>query len=119
MQINVSLRNGVYKYSVDANPPLHTTKFIHHCPLSQQMTWLNAVPGQRVTIAFGAGICPFVNADGTPWAGNTATFPGQAAKVNPAFGRDRYYSAVKYTVTLPDDTSGTTPHDPEVIIVDG
>ena len=119
MQINVSLQNREYKYSLGDHLPQHTV-FVHHCLLSdQQITWLNSAAGQRVTITFGPGICPLVNADGTPWARNTATFPGKAAKVNPDFPRDRYYSLVKYTVTLPDDTSGTPPHDPEVIIVDG
>ena len=118
MQINVSFQNGGYKYSAGANPPLYSgSNFTHHCLLSDQITWRNSAPGQRVTVTFGSGICPFVHADGTPWAGNAATFPGQPAKVNPAFGRDQYYRPVKYTVTLPDQP-GATPDDPEVIIVD-
>ena len=115
MKINVLLDKGVYKYSVDENAPLHTA-FVHHCPLSQQITWRSSLPGQPVTVTFHSDICPFVNANGTPLDRSTATFtPGQAVKVNPVFPRERYYSRVKYTVTLPD----AQPDDPEVIIVDG
>jgi hypothetical protein len=114
MQINVSVQGGVYKYSVDPNPPLHNS-FLHHCPLREQITWRNSVPGQPVTVTFHSNVCPFVNADGSALNNCTATLaPGQTLKVNPNFPRARYYYRIKYTVTVP----GADPDDPEVIIVD-
>jgi len=114
MRINVLLENGVFKYSVHPNPPLHR-RFVHHFKTNDQITWVHQ--GQTVQVTFKNDICPFVHDDGSPWAGKTATFPGRAAKLNPDFVRDRYYSPVKYSVTLPD-APGAPEDDPEVIIVD-
>src|SRR5215469_3747863 len=102
MQINVSVDDhNVYTYSVAGNRPLHTT-FVHHCPVSQQIEWRSSVPGQPVTVTFHSDICPFVNSDGTSLGGGTAVLrPGQALKKNPDFPRERYYSRIKYSVTLP------------------
>lgn len=116
IQINVSVdHNNVYTYSVGKHDPLHNL-FTHHFVVGDQITWQGK---QRVEIAFASDkVCPFVNADDTPWTDNKAIFPGQPAKLNPKFGRDRYYLPVKYTVSLPDSPK-TKPHDPEVIVVDG
>jgi len=116
MQINVSVDNkNVYTYSVGGHDPAHE-KFTHHFTVGDQITWQGK--NQRVQIEFASGtVCPFVNADDTPWASNKAIFPSQPAKLNPKFGRDKYYIPVKYTVSLPDSPR-TPPHDPEVIIVD-
>ena len=114
MKINVSVDNNKYKYSAGGHDPMHE-KFTHHFVVGDKITWQS---NQRVQIEFPSGkICPFVNADGTTWAGNKAIFPGQAAILNPNFSRDLYYVPVKYTVSLPDSPN-THPHDPEVIIVD-
>ena len=55
--------------------------------------------------------------------GETVDLPTRYIKEVVTDDRGRYVipdlPKAKYTVTLPDDTSGTPPHDPEVIIVDG
>jgi hypothetical protein len=117
MQINVLLDNGIFKYSVGATPPTHTT-FVHHFNVNDQITWHYWGGNQRVQIAFDQDICPFALPDGTPWPGKTNIFPGQPSKLHSGFNLGRKYSRIKYSVTLPD-APGAPKDDPEVIVVNG
>jgi hypothetical protein len=117
MWINVLLDNGVFKYSVGATTPPTLTSFVHHFNVNDHITWSYWRSNQRVQVTFDRD-CPFAHADGTAWPGQTALFPGQAAKLHSGFDLNRKYSRIKYSVTLLD-APGSPTDDPEVIVVNG